>query len=266
MTHIESDRSKISQSGSDVSSKIDLSKSTIKPNKLKNTTTPKLFEIDYVGTGTYQVSQSNILHRRSIEPYKNSDAVLSSRGLHHRSKDVFLKEVQNSSAVIMSVMKREKVSNAKYKPSPQLLIPHFQRALAYERLKQIDKAIQDYTVCLRIDSNNANAYFNRSGLYQVKGEHDKSLEDLNHAIAIDPSNIEYRKQRSLLYRMKGTYMEAVNETILHKTLTRQLFSNKSITNNSTDIDSHNEMKALDADRFQKEVDHVADMMEGISLY
>ena len=40
----------------------------------------KLFEIDYVGTGTYQVSQQNILQKRSIEPYKNSEALLSSRG------------------------------------------------------------------------------------------------------------------------------------------------------------------------------------------
>jgi hypothetical protein len=40
----------------------------------------KVFEIDYVGTGTYQVSQQNILQKRSIEPYKNSEALLSSRG------------------------------------------------------------------------------------------------------------------------------------------------------------------------------------------
>lgn len=41
----------------------------------------KVFEIDYVGTGTYQVSQQNILQKRSIEPYKNSEALLSSRGM-----------------------------------------------------------------------------------------------------------------------------------------------------------------------------------------
>lgn len=40
----------------------------------------RLFEIDYIGTGTYQVSQQNILQKRSIQPYKSSDALLSSRG------------------------------------------------------------------------------------------------------------------------------------------------------------------------------------------
>lgn len=181
----------------------------------------KLFEIDYVGTGTFQVSQQNLLHQRSIEPFKNSDAVLSARGLHHRSRDVFVKEVQNASSLIGSLMRREKVSSAKYKPSPQLLTPHFQRALGYERLKQIDKAIEDYTVCLRIDERCGPAYFNRSGLYKVKGDFTAAIADLNQAITIEPANVEYREQRSLLYRLNGTYVEAVKETMLSRALKRQ---------------------------------------------
>ena len=66
-------------------------------------------------------------------------------------------------------MKRDtkKIANIKFKPSQQLFIPHFQRALAHERLKQIDKAIDDYNLCLRIDSNHAPSYFNRGGMYKV---------------------------------------------------------------------------------------------------
>ena len=66
-------------------------------------------------------------------------------------------------------MKRDtkKIANVKFKPSQQLFIPHFQRALAHERLKQIDKAIDDYSLCLRIDSNHAQSYFNRGGMYKV---------------------------------------------------------------------------------------------------
>lgn len=181
----------------------------------------KLFEIDYVGTGTFQVSQQNLLHQRSIEPFKNSDAILSARGLHHRSRDVFVKEVQNSSSLITSLMRREKVSSAKYKPSPQLMTPHFQRALAFERLKQIDKAIEDYSICLRIDPKYAAAYFNRSGLYKIKGEYSLAIEDMNQAILVEPANVEFRVQRSLLYRLNGTYVEAVKETMLSRALKRQ---------------------------------------------
>jgi tetratricopeptide (TPR) repeat protein len=74
-----------------------------------------------------------------------------------------------TSALISSIMKRDtkKIANVKFKPSQQLFIPHFQRALAHERLKQIDKAIDDYSLCLRIDSNHAQSYFNRGGMYKV---------------------------------------------------------------------------------------------------
>lgn len=181
----------------------------------------KLFEIDYVGTGTFQVSQQNLLHQRSIEPFKNSDAALSARGLHHRSREVFVKEVTNASSMISSLMRREKVSSVKYKPSHSLMTPHFQRALAYERLKQIDKAIEDYSVCIRIDDKCSAAYFNRSGMYKIKGDFEAAILDMNKAIALEPANVEYRVQRSLLYRLNGTYVEAVKETMLSRALKRQ---------------------------------------------
>jgi len=181
----------------------------------------RLFEIDYVGTGSFQVSQQNLLQKRSVEPYKNSDALLSARGLHHRSRDVFVKEVQSTSSLIAGLMRREKVTQAKYKPSPQLLIPHFQRALAYERLKQLDKAIEDYSTCLRIDENNSAAYFNRAGLYKVKGNFPAALSDMERAINLEPANVDYRMQRSLLHRLNGTYVEAVKETMLSRALKRQ---------------------------------------------
>eukprot|EP01032_Pedospumella_encystans_P017371 gene17371-19795_t len=181
----------------------------------------KLHEIDFVGTGTFQVSQQNLLHQRSIEPFKNSEAILSARGLHHRSKEVFVKDVQNSTSVISALMRREKVSGAKYKPSMALMTPHFQRALAFERLKQIDKAIEDYSVCIRIDPKCCAAYFNRSGMYKIKGDYELAIEDMNKAIAVEPANVEYRVQRSLLYRLNGTYVEAVKETMLSRALKHQ---------------------------------------------
>lgn len=147
--------------------------------------------------------------------------MLSARGLHHRSREVFVKEVNNTSSMISSLMRREKVSSVKYKPSHSLMTPHFQRALAFERLKQIDKAIEDYTVCLRIDEKCGAAYFNRSGMYKIKGDFEAAIDDLNKAIALEPANVEYRVQRSLLYRLNGTYVEAVKETMLSRALKRQ---------------------------------------------
>lgn len=179
------------------------------------------FEIDYVGTGSFQKSQLNLLHKRSVELFKNSDAILSARGLHHRSKDVFTKEVKSASVQIAALMRREKVTSAKYIPSSTLFMPTFQRAIGHERLGEIDKAIKDYSFCLRIDPKSSAVSFNRAGLFKIKGNYKAAIEDMNRAINIDPANIEYRNYRALLFRESNQYVEAVKDTLIERALYKQ---------------------------------------------
>ena len=93
-------------------------------------------DIDFVGTGSFQVSQHNVLYRRSLEPLKSSDAQLSARGKSHRSREHFAKDAHNTSAVIATEVRRAK-RLGQDKPSAKLLLQYFQRALALERLKKV---------------------------------------------------------------------------------------------------------------------------------
>jgi CRP-like cAMP-binding protein len=181
----------------------------------------KVYGIDYVGTGTFQSTQHYLLNKRSLEPLKSNDAMLSARGLHHRSKDYFIKEAHNASHIISNMMSGEKVTSSKYKPSPQLFQPHFQRALANERLNKLSKAIEDYTTCIRINPSSSQSYFNRSNLYKLRKKYTEAINDMNMAIKIEPANIEYRMARSLLFRENGDYHEAVKDTILTRALQRE---------------------------------------------
>lgn len=180
----------------------------------------KVFEVDYIGTGTFQVSQLNLLETRSVEPFKSADAKLSARGLHHRNVDIFKKEISTTSTVISLLMRSERKIGGKYVPSPQLFLSHFQRALAYERMKEIDKAIADYTFCIDIDEKSSAAYFNRSGLYKLKGNMDNAMSDMNKAVLLAPANVKYREARSLLFRQSGKYLEAINDTLLGRAVER----------------------------------------------
>lgn len=180
-----------------------------------------IYEVDYVGTGTFRVSQLNLLSKRSLEPLKSIDAQLSARGLHHRSREVFAKEVQTASLTIAGLMRGERASGTKSKPSTQLFQPHFQRALALERLQQVDKAIADYSMCLRIDDRNAAAHFNRAGLQRVRRRPAAALQDLDAAVRLEPANAEYRTQRALALRQAGRYREAVRDTLLTRALQRE---------------------------------------------
>lgn len=191
------------------------------PKKKKDKNKQKIYEIDYVGTGTFQPSQLNLLNKRSIEPIRSTDALLSARGLHHRSADVFVREVHNATNIINGMMRGEKVTSSKYKPSPQLFQPHLTRALAYERLHKIDQAIEDYGQCLRIDPKCSIAYFNRANLYKLKKQYTTAINDLNEAVRLEPANIEYRTARSILFRESGHYGEAVKDTLLTRALQRE---------------------------------------------
>ncbi len=94
-------------------------------------------DIDFIGTGSFQASQQNLLYRRSLEPLKSSDAQLSARGKSHRARDQFLRDAHSASAVITTEARRAKRLGQE-KPTAKLLQPYFQRALAFERLKQVN--------------------------------------------------------------------------------------------------------------------------------
>jgi CRP-like cAMP-binding protein len=208
--------------------------------KKKGKTDLKVYEIDYVGTGTFQVSQLNLLNHRSVEPVKTYDALLSSRGLHHRSKEVFVKDVHSATNIINGMKRGEKVTSSKYKPSPALYQPYFQRALAFERLQKVEKAIDDYTTCTFIDPKNSAAFFNRSGLYKIKKNYNAAVEDMNKAIFLEPANVSYRMARSVLFRESGLYSDAVKDTILSRALIKD-------ANIARTLELGNENVALESD-------------------
>jgi len=56
--------------------------------------------IDFVGTGTYQVGQLDILQLRSVELNRSVESNLSARGLHHRSLDFFSKGIKATTSEI----------------------------------------------------------------------------------------------------------------------------------------------------------------------
>lgn len=173
--------------------------------------------IDFVGTGTFQVGQQDILQLRSVELFRSAESNLSARGLHHRSFDYFSKDVRATSSEIQKTV-LQGVRDPNSKNNYNLKNEYFQRALGYERIGQIDKAIEDYGRCIIMDNRCAPAFFNRGGLLNAKGKLDQALADLSQALCIQPSNKVYLTNRSLLYRRKGMFEEATADMVLIKSL------------------------------------------------
>jgi tetratricopeptide (TPR) repeat protein len=56
------------------------------------------------------------------------------------------------------------------------------RAIAWNALGELDKAIKDHTANIRLHPNNDSAYFNRGIVWANKGEHKKAIADYGQAI------------------------------------------------------------------------------------
>jgi tetratricopeptide (TPR) repeat protein len=176
--------------------------------------------IDFIGTGTFQVSQKDVLQKRSVEIAKSTEANLSARGLHHRSKDHFSREVRASSAVISQALLQgvRDPKNNNHKSSFYLKNQYFQRALGLERLGDVERAIEDYGRVIQIDPMCAPAYFNRGGLLYSQGKYVEATADLDKAIEIEPSKSTYHSNRAIIYRRRGMFNEATSDTLISKNI------------------------------------------------
>lgn len=188
------------------------------------------FEVDYLGNGSFQTTQLNLLIKRSIEPIQNSDAQLSARGQHHRSREEFERDIKSTTNIIL-LSSLHKSSVVKKDAEDFHLFPqYFQRALAYERVGLIELAINDYNTVLSIYPDYAAAHFNRAGLYNVQGQTELALKGIDRAIKLDPANLIFRENKSMLLRQQGQYMEAIEETMICRAVQIQPSLSKELVN------------------------------------
>ena len=71
------------------------------------------------------------------------------------------------------------------------------------QLGDVDKAIEDCSIAIRLEPNSAEAYNNRGYMWTEKGDLDKALSDFNKAIGLDPLSAAAYDNRGLVWAAKG---------------------------------------------------------------
>jgi len=66
------------------------------------------------------------------------------------------------------------------------------KALAHDNLQQINEALVDYSLAIRLDSSNDFAYYLRGLLYAQEGDSEKALADFESAANLDPKDPDYQ--------------------------------------------------------------------------
>lgn len=73
------------------------------------------------------------------------------------------------------------------------------RGIAWQALKNYDRALSDFDAALKLKTDNPHIYVNRGNIWRLKGEYAKALTDLNQAIQLNPSSANAFHIRGLIY-------------------------------------------------------------------
>ena len=76
---------------------------------------------------------------------------------------------------------------------------------------ELDAALGDYGISIRIEPDNVESHDYRADVYQQKGDLDRALADYDHASRIDPTYAAAYYSRGLIYEKKGDVDKARTE-------------------------------------------------------
>jgi tetratricopeptide (TPR) repeat protein len=82
-------------------------------------------------------------------------------------------------------------------------------ALTDARLNQIDRAISDFRMSLRLDPNNAQTCFGLGLLYRLKGSRAQAIAMYQNGLKLDPSDPQANRHYALILMSAAKYREAI---------------------------------------------------------
>src|SRR5207237_8209927 len=69
----------------------------------------------------------------------------------------------------------------------------------YEKLGELDRAIENYGLAIRLRSDYAPAYYNRARTYVLKQDEERAIADYDKAIALQPTYEDAYVNRAVLH-------------------------------------------------------------------
>ena len=85
------------------------------------------------------------------------------------------------------------------------------RGIAFQVLRDYEKALSDFDASLKIKADNAHIYVNRGNIFRLQKKYQQALIDLNHAMEIDQSNASAFHIRGLVYFEEEETQKAITD-------------------------------------------------------
>jgi len=168
----------------------------------------KLINDFYLVKTDYTESLNKIWNLYEQEEYLTAAEELGRLDLNDNSRVYKLK------GDIYSALNKYKEAEDAYAKSIRLDSGHvtfYNRAIMYTAMQQNDKAIEDYTTTIEIDSTYVNAFSNRALRYEEQGKYNLALEDITKAIKLNLSKTVYYSTRADIYLALKDYKKALED-------------------------------------------------------
>jgi hypothetical protein len=95
--------------------------------------------------------------------------------------------------------------------NPKEPVGYYNRGIAYGNLERYHKALEDFTQAITLSPQNALYYFDLAITYEQMGSHNTALQLFTKAIDLDPSLQKAYFYRGILYMDLGLYQKAIND-------------------------------------------------------
>lgn len=101
--------------------------------------------------------------------------------------------------------------NDNVEKAPDFARPYSNRGVAYWKLKQYDRAIDDLTRAITLDPEYRDALYNRGVVYEEVGEYSRAVEDYTRVIALDKDEVIVYYNRGVAYFRLGEFVKAADD-------------------------------------------------------
>jgi tetratricopeptide (TPR) repeat protein len=106
------------------------------------------------------------------------------------------------------------------------------RGFAHYRKGELEKALADFNLSIRMQPRLADAYSNRGNVWEKKGDLEKALTDFNQAIKLNPHHSAAFNNRANLHQAQGELAEAIadySQSIALEPTKAIAFANRGLT-------------------------------------
>jgi tetratricopeptide (TPR) repeat protein len=83
------------------------------------------------------------------------------------------------------------------------------RGIAYSEMKRNSEAISDFTIIIKLDAKDDNAYQWRAYVYELSGDNSRAIDDLTAQIKLSANDAHIYDSRARLLARAGRYKEAI---------------------------------------------------------